>query len=183
MHGLSTILSLLFKLLGKIFRTFGINAILVIFFVIEIIACVGYAEEMSDYDKNRYDYELKEVESVVELDRNDPMLKQYDMLTSDHDRYYLVRIKINNHYSERLAVPAMSAETEDGELVVATRITYYGNDMRGEHSVTNYIPEGTQTVLTYIIELSDYRLEQSNVVKMYDYRGSQKQSFLIELPK
>jgi hypothetical protein len=182
MHGLSTILSLLFKLLGKIFRTFGINTILTIFFVIELIACIGYASEMSDYDKNSRDYEFVGVESVVELDRNDPMMKELDILTGENDHYYLVRVKINNRYSERLSVPAMSAETENGDIVIARRITYYGDNM-SNHSISTYIPEGTQTVLTYMLDVSGFRLEETNVVKLFDFSGDKNKTLTIELPK
>lgn len=182
MHGLSTILSLIFKLIGKIFRTFGINAILLIFFVIELIACVSYVSEMSDYDKNSRDYEFTGVESVVELEKDDPILKEYDVLTSDYDHYYLACVTVENSYSERLSFPAMSAETESGDLVVVRRITYYGDDM-ADHSVSAYIPAGTRTKLTYMIEISDYRLAQTDCVILCDFTGDKEQSLTIPIPK
>ncbi len=182
MHGLSTILSLIFKLLGKIFRLFGINAILTIIFVIELLACIGYASEEYDYDKNNRDYKLTEVESVEKLDKNDPLLKDLDLLMGDNDNFYLVRIKVDNIYSETLSVPSMSAETEDGEMVVSRRITYYGNDMTG-HSVYSRIPEGTQSVISYIVDISDYKLEETDAVRLYDFSGDDNQSILVPLPK
>lgn len=182
MHGLSTILSLIIKLFGKIFRTFGINAILTILFVIELIACIGYASEMSDYDSNNRDYEFTGIESIEELDYKDLLLKEYDILTSEHDHYYLVRIMVDNRYSERLSYPSLSAENQNGDIVTIRRISYYGNDMQN-HSVYGYIPEGTQTVLTYLLEISDFRLEETDEVKIYDFSGDEETEIRVQLPK
>lgn len=182
MHGLSTIVSLIIKLFGKLFRTFGINSILLILFLIELVACIGYASEMSDHDSNSRDYEFTGIESVEELDRDNPMLKQYDILKSDQDHYYLVRVKTVNNYSEKLSLPSVSAETEGGDIVIARRIGYYGDDMAGHRAYT-YIPEGTQTVLTYLIEISDYRLEGIEEIKLYDFTGEENQSIMVQIPK
>ena len=182
MHGLSTVISLIVKLLGKIFRTFGINGILIIMFVVELIVCITYALEEYDYDSNRRDYRLTEVESVEKLEKDNPLLKEWDLMVSDHDNYYLVRIKVDNLYSESLMTPSLSAETEDGELVVIRRITYYENDLAG-HSVYSCIPEGTQAVISYVIDISDYKLEETEAVRLYDFSGDDNQSIMVSLPK
>lgn len=182
MHGLSTILSLIFKLIGKIFRTFGINAILTIIFIIELVGCIGYISEMYNYDNDKRDYEITEIESVVELDREDPIFIEEDIFTSEYDHYYLARVKIYNRYSEELAIPSMSAETEKGDIVIARRITYYGNDMSG-HGVYESIPEGTQAVVTYMLEIGDYRMEDTDAIKLYDFSGDDNESMLVPLPK
>lgn len=182
MHGLSTVISLIVKLLGKIFRTFGINGILIIMFVVELIVCITYALEEYDYDSNRRDYRLTEVESVEKLKKDNPLLKEWDLMVSDHDNYYLVRIKVDNLYSESLMTPSLSAETEDGELVVIRRITYYENDLAG-HSVYSCIPEGTQAVISYVIDISDYKLEETEAVRLYDFSGDDNQSIMVSLPK
>ena len=182
MHGLSTILSLIFKLFRKIFRLFGINAILTIMFVIELISCIGYAVEMYNYDSVRRDYKLTEVESVVQLDKNDPIIDDMDLLTNEHDSFYLVRVKIENRYSERLSIPSMSAETENGDIVIARRVNYYGEDLTSS-SASACIPEGTQTVLTYLLEISDYELEETDTVKLYDFSKEENQSIIVPLPK
>lgn len=182
MHGLSTVISLIVKLLGKIFRTFGINGILIIMFVVELIVCITYALEEYDYDSNRRDYRLTEVESVEKLEKDNPLLKECDLMVSDHDNYYLVRIKVDNLYSESLMTPSLSAETEDGELVVIRRITYYENDLAG-HSVYSCIPEGTQAVISYVIDISDYKLEETEAVRLYDFSGDDNQSIMVSLPK
>ena len=137
---------------------------------------------MYDYDNNKRDYKLTEIESVVELDRDDPIFKEVDVLTSEHDHYYLVRFKLDNCYSEELTIPSMSAETENGDIVIARRITYYGDDMSG-HGVYECIPEGTETVVTYMLEIGDYRLEDTDAVKLYDFSGDDNQSILVPLPK
>ena len=182
MHGLSTILSLIFKLFGKIFRLFGINVILTIMFIIELISCIGYAVEMYDYDSVRRDYKLTEIESVVELDKNDPVIDELDLLVNEHESFYLVRVKIENRYSERLSIPAMSAETENGDIVIARRVNYYGEDFSGT-SVSACVPEGTQTVLTYLLEISDYKLKETDTVKLYDFSKEENQSIIVPLPK
>lgn len=182
MHGLSTILSLIFKLLGKIFRLFGMNGILTVMFIFELIVCIGYASEEYDYDKHNRDYKLTEVESIEKLDKSDALLKDLDLLVSDHDNYYLIRIKIDNIYSEELTVPSMSAETEDGEMVVARRITYYGSDLPG-YSAVSCIPEGTKSVISYVIDISDYKLEETDAVRLYDFSGDENQSIMVPLPK
>lgn len=182
MNGLSTVISLIIKLLGKIFRAFGINGILIIMFVVELIGCIAYASEEYDYDNDRRDYRLTEVEAVEKLDKDNPLLKERDLMVSDHDNYYLVRIKVDNLYSESLMIPSLSAETEDGELVVIRRITYYENDLAG-HSVYSSIPEGTQSVISYVIDISDYKLEETDAVRLYDFSGDDNQSILVPLPK
>ena len=182
MNALSTVISLIVKLLGKIFRTFGINGILIIMFVVELIVCITYALEEYDYDSNRRDYRLTEVESVEKLEKDHPLLKEWDLMVSDRDNYYLVRIKVDNLYSESLMTPSLSAETEDGELVVIRRITYYENDLAG-HSVYSCIPEGTQSVISYVIDISDYKLEETEAVRLYDFSGDDNQSIMVSLPK
>ncbi len=182
MNALSTVISLIIKLLGKIFRAFGINGILTIMFVVELIVCIAYASEEYDYDSNRRDYRLTEIESVEKLDKDDPLLKEWDLMVSDHDNHYLIRIKVDNLYSESLMVPSMSAETEDGEMVVIRRNTYYENDLAG-HSAYSCIPEGTQAVISYVINISDYKLEETEAVRLYEFSGDENQSILVPLPK
>jgi len=182
MNGLSTVISLIIKLLGKIFRAFGINGILIIMFIVELIGCIAYASEEYDYDSNRREYRLTEVESVEKLEKDDPLMKKWDFTVSDRDNYYLIRIKVDNRYSESLMIPSMSAETEDEELVVIRRMTYYENDLSG-HSAYSCIPEGTQSVISYVINISDYKLEETEAVRLYDFSGDENQSILVPLPK
>jgi len=182
MNGLSTVISLIIKLLGKIFRAFGINGILIIMFIVELIGCIAYASEEYDYDSNRREYRLTEVESVEKLEKDDPLMKKWDFTVSDRDNYYLIRIKVDNLYSESLMIPSMSAETEDEELVVIRRMTYYENDLSG-HSAYSCIPEGTQSVISYVINISDYKLEETEAVRLYDFSGDENQSILVPLPK
>lgn len=182
MHGLSTILSLIFKLLGKLFRVFGINAILVLFFVIELAACIGYASEMYGYDSNRRDYEIVGIESVEELGREDPLLKKEDILASESDHFYLVRIKVHNRYSESLSFPSLGAETEDGDIVIARRLMYYDDGVQ-EYNFFAGIPEGTQMILTYVLQISDHKWEDTESVKLYDFTGKKEESIVVPIPK
>ena len=92
-----------------------IGTIIILVLSLVVIGCIAYASEEYDYDNDRRDYRLTEVEAVEKLDKDNPLLKERDLMVSDHDNYYLVRIKVDNLYSESLMTPSLSAETEDGD--------------------------------------------------------------------
>lgn len=181
MHGLSTIVSLIIKLLSKLFRTFGINSILLLVLILEAFICFGYASETKDEDPKRKEYEFTGVE-IKEVDYNDPMFKELDILTSEYDRYYLIDLGIKNNYSEALSYLTIDAENEKGADMNCYRVRYYGDNMN-DYPIQNYIPEGTEGLFTYLLTVGDYQYDETGEVKLYDFSGDKDQYISVTIPK
>nr|MBQ8253797.1 hypothetical protein [Lachnospiraceae bacterium]MBQ8253817.1 hypothetical protein [Lachnospiraceae bacterium] len=181
MHGLSTILSLIIKLLSKLFKVFGINSILILVLVLEIFICVGYASETKDDDRRTKEFEYTGAE-ITEIACDDPVIKEQDIYVNKDDHYYLVELKIKNNYSDPLSYLTIDAKNGKGSDLSCYRIRYYGNDMN-EYPIQNYIPEGTEGTFTYLLIVDDYQYDETNEVKIYEFSGDKKQFISVTIPK
>ncbi len=181
MHGLSTIVSLIIKLLSKLFRTFGINSILLLVLILEVFICFGYASETKDEDPKRKEYEFTGIE-IEEVDYDDPIFKEMDILASEYDHYYLIDLGIKNNYSEALSYLTIDAENEEGADMNCYRIRYYGDNM-SDYPIQNYIPEGTEGTFTYLLTVGSYQYDETSEVKFYEFSGDKDRFISAVIPK
>ncbi len=185
MRLVSSAISLFVSLIIKIFTWFGCNGILALVLVIEIVCCVGYTVGTSGYDQKSKEYSFTGIESVTQLEAEDPLLQQNGMddLTKD-DHYYHVRIKVFNKYCNQLGYLSLNAETTEGDLLACTRMPYYGEDLTDyEYGVSAVIPASTESVFDYLIHMREPYFEKSNIVEISDFSEGTDEVLTVTLPR
>ncbi|MBE5881403.1 MAG: hypothetical protein E7289_03695 [Lachnospiraceae bacterium] len=180
MHGLSTIISLIIKFFAKLFKAFGINGILIVVLIFEIMFCVGYASETKDDDRKNSEYDFTGIE-ITEVAYTDPIVEEQN-LVSEYDHYYLVKIDIKNRYSEPLSYFTIDAKNEQDDRMICRRIGYYGSDM-SHYSTQNCIPEGTEATYTYLLTVGSYQYDETNEAIFYEFGGDKDQFISVAIPK
>lgn len=161
--------SILTKLVMKVFKWFGINGILTLVFLAEIFACLAFVSEKSTDEEAIY--EFANVESVEKLDYDDERLAWQGIDGWDDVNYYLVGLRIDNFYSKDLYYHHLGAEDQDGNYVTCTRYQYYGRDT-SQYSIYEYVPAGTSSVLYYFIEIRDYKADSVESIRLFDYNAT-----------
>lgn len=179
MNGLSTIISLIVKLFSKLFRTFGINSILLLLFIIEIIICAAYVSEEADRDSERREYEFVNTQ-ISEIDKDNPMFDHinYEPIGSEH--CYLVEMEIDNNYVDKITYLPLDAEDQDENYVSFRRVDYYGDEMSGYSN--ECIPEATKAKVKYLLAISDYRYDETEQVRLFEYNKKDRY-ITLDIPK
>ncbi len=179
MNGLSTIISLIVKLFSKLFRTFGINSILLLLFILEITICFAYVSDEADRDSERSEYQFIDAQ-ISEIDKDDPMFKHinYEPIGSEH--CYLVELEVDNNYNDKISFLSLEAEDQNENYVSFRRVDYYGSEMSGYSN--ECIPEATKAKVKYLMAISDYRYDETEQVRLFEY--DKKEHYItLDIPK
>lgn len=181
MRGLSTILSWIIRLLYKMLRKFGINSILILFLVMEVIGCLGYVVEAGTYDSDRREFDFVSAE-LTEIAPDDPVLGQHGYQPYDRDVYYLVRVSIKNRYSEPLSYLSLDAVNEHGHDLSCQSVNYYESELDG-YGMKECIPAGAEGELLYVLSMSDSIYEESSQVTLSEFGENGETFITADIPK
>lgn len=165
MHVASHILAKIIEGCIWFVKKFGVNGFLVIILVVEFPVVYLASDSIGSDYRGARNYKIKNVDvhpaDEETVRQNCPAL-DYD----GEQNYYEVTAYLTNFYGKEMPYALLHAENQDGDYLVLEHIPYYDTAVLKHYDMSyrDVVPAGVTKPYHYILELTDFEVEQTSEV-------------------